>query len=228
MSPGGYMDNFDNEGQNQDQSDKYDRVDQIINEPDDVSYADDDLYDDNYDGEEGIDPQGGGAGRNPYGGYDGEEFGEVSQPSYDSQSAQLTNDIAADESQPVTLHFIKDAHMGNSAKKRMIMRLSAFLSKNQVFSNIENTRDFQMVQDDFEYAKILSRTDFTSYDITSDYLSAEAVLEAQHNIRLRRSRRALYLKQLNTSIQRSENVDMTETEENKKLNRKFSFLGNSG
>ena len=155
-------------------------------------------------------------------------FGEVSQPSYDSQSAQLTNDIAADESQPVVLHFIKNSSMGTNAKKRLIMRVSAFLSKNQVYSNIENLRDFQMVQDDFEYARILARTDFTSYDMTSDFLSAEAVVEAQHNIRLRRSRRALNLKQLNTSIQRTENVDLTESQDEKKLNRKFSFMGNSG
>ena len=160
-------------------------------------------------------------------GYEDEDFGRIPQPSYDNQAAQLTNDIAADESQPVLMDFIKKSRIGFIGKTRLMMWAAVFLSKNQVYSNVENIRDFQMVQDDYEYVKLISRCDFTSYDMTPDYLAAEAAIEAQHNIRLRRSRRALNLKQLNTNIQRTENVEMSETAEDKKLTRKYSLLGNN-
>ena len=153
-------------------------------------------------------------------------FAMLDQPMYDNPQNQLINDIAKDESHPALYNFILGAEMGMKAKMRLITRAAAFQSKNQVFSNIENTRDFQMIQDDFELVRKFARLDFTSYDLTADYFTADAIMESMHNIRLRRSRRALNLRQINT--QRSESVmeqQALEDSEDKRLGRKVPLIG---
>lgn len=157
-----------------------------------------------------------------YGGMDG---GPLDEPVYDSPNLQLLNDIARDESLPPLVRFIAQGKMGRVAQERLVAMAATFLSKNQVFSNIENTRDFQMVQDDMAYVDKLSTLDFTTYDLSADYLAAKALLYASHNIRLRRSRKALNLRQINT--QRSESVSEVAREdaEDRRLRSKIPFLG---
>lgn len=153
-------------------------------------------------------------------------YSMLDQPMYDNPQNQLINDIAKDESYPALYNFILGAEMGIKAKMRLMTRAAAFQSKNQVFSNIENTRDFQMIQDDFELVRKFARLDFTSYDLTADYFTADSIMEAMHNIRLRRSRRALNLRQVNT--QRSESVmeqQALEESEDKRLGRKVPLIG---
>lgn len=149
------------------------------------------------------------------------------QPSYEENQIQLMNDIASDESLGVLTYYIQNlSQLGNKAQARLVTRATAFQSKNQVFSNIENQRDYLMAQDDFEYAKILSKADFTSFDMNADYYVAEAIMEAQFNIRLRRSKRALNLLQLNT--QRSESGPTGgyhQQQEKQGILQKLSFLG---
>lgn len=151
--------------------------------------------------------------------------GPLEQPVYDNPNLQLLNDIARDETLPPLVRFIAQGQMGSIAKNRLIVMGATFLSKNQVFSNIENTRDFLMARDDMIYADKLSTLDFTTYDLSADYLHAKALLYASHNIRLRRSRKALSLRQLNT--QRSESVSeiAKEDEEDRRLRSKIPFLG---
>jgi hypothetical protein len=150
----------------------------------------------------------------------------MQQPMYDEPTMQILNDIASDESFPVLVQYITQlSHLGRQAQARLIARASAFQSKNYVFSNIQNQNDYMMAQDDFVYAQIMSKCDYSTYDTNADYFTAEAIMEAQHNIRLRRSRNALNLLQINT--QRSENImsQHPAQEEERKLRSKIPFLG---
>jgi hypothetical protein len=151
----------------------------------------------------------------------------MQQPMYDEPTMQILNDIASDESFPILVQYITQlSHLGRQAQARLIARASAFQSKNQVFSNINNQNDYMMAQDDFTYAQILSKCDYSTYDTNADYFTAEAIMEAQFNIRLRRSRNALNLLQINT--QRQESImgnSHPQQEEERKLSRKIPFLG---
>jgi len=153
----------------------------------------------------------------------------IQQPSYDDNNIQLLNDTAADESLPVLNFYISQlSHLGDKAQGRLIARAASFQSKNQVFSNIVDTRDYQMAQDDFQYAQILSKADFTAFDMNTDYFTAEAIMEAQFNIRLRRSRKALNLSMFNTQRQESVMSGQQHQEENQKIWQKVPFLGGGG
>lgn len=151
----------------------------------------------------------------------------MQQPMYDEPTMQILNDIAADESFPILVQYITQlSHLGRQAQARLIARAAAFQSKNQVFSNINNQTDYMMAQDDYTYAAILSKADFSTYDTNADYFTAEAIMEAQFNIRLRRSRNALNLLQINTQRQESIMGGQPQAEEERKLSRKLPFLGN--
>jgi hypothetical protein len=152
----------------------------------------------------------------------------ISQPAYDDNAIQILNDTAADDSEPAVHGFLTYSEMGDRMKKRIDVRASAFLSKNHVFSNIVDNRDYLMAQDDFQYVKILSEADTTSMDLTSDYFTADAIIEANHNIRLRRSRKALNLSMFNTVRQESMFAGAQPLDENRKIWQKIPFLGNRG
>ena len=150
----------------------------------------------------------------------------LQQPMYDDPTMQVLNDTSADESFPLLVQYITQlSHLGRQAQARLIVRASAFQSKNQVFSNIQNQNDYMMAQDDYMYAQILSKADYSTYDMNADYFTAEAVMEAQFNIRLRRSRNALNLLQLNTQRQESVMGGHPQADEERKLSRKIPFLG---
>lgn len=151
----------------------------------------------------------------------------TSQPSYDDNSIQILNDTAADDSEPSVHNFLAISEMGKKMKKRIDVRASVFLSKNQVFSNIIDNRDFLMAQDDFEYSKILSEADANSIDLSSEYYTAASIIEAGFNIRLRRSRKALNLSMFNTVRQESVLAQAPAPEE-RKIWQKIPFLGNRG
>jgi hypothetical protein len=150
----------------------------------------------------------------------------MQQPMYDEPTMQILNDIASDESFPILVQYITQlSHLGRQAQARLIARASAFQSKNQVFSNIQNQNDYMMAQDDFAYAQIMSKCDYSTYDTNADYFTAEAIMEAQFNIRLRRSRNALNLLQINTQRQESIMSQHPAQEEERKLRSKIPFLG---
>jgi hypothetical protein len=162
----------------------------------------------------------------PDGSYASISSGPIDEPVYDAPSLQMLNDIAMDESRPAIYRFIQTARITRAAKTRLSVILAAFLSKNQVFSNIENLRDFQMAQDDIKYVQMVSRLDYTQFDLTADYHTGMALMESNVNLRLRRSRKALNLRQVNT--QRSENVSeqvVREEADDKRLRSKIPFLG---
>jgi len=150
----------------------------------------------------------------------------MQQPMYDEPTMQILNDIASDESFPILVQYITQlSHLGRQAQARLIARASAFQSKNQVFSNIQNQNDYMMAQDDYTYAQIMSKCDYSTYDTNADYFTAEAIMEAQFNIRLRRSRNALNLLQINTQRQESIMSQHPAQEEERKLRSKIPFLG---
>lgn len=152
--------------------------------------------------------------------------GPIDEPVYDAPSLQLLNDIAMDESRPAIYRYIQASRITRSAKSRLNMILAAFLSKNQVFSNIENLRDFQMVQDDMRYVQTLARLDYTQYDLTADYHTIMAIMEGNVNLRLRRSRKALNLRQVNTRREESVSEQVVRDEaDDKRLRSKIPFLG---
>lgn len=152
--------------------------------------------------------------------------GPIDEPVYDAPSLQILNDIAMDESRPAIYRYIQSSRITRSAKARLNTILAAFLSKNQVFSNIENLRDFQMVQDDVRYVQTLARLDYTQYDLTADYHTVMAIMEGNVNLRLRRSRKALNLRQVNTRREESVSEQVVRDEaEDKRLRSKIPFLG---
>lgn len=153
----------------------------------------------------------------------------MQQPAYDDNGIQILSDIASDESLPVLSYYIGQlSQLGEKAQSRLIARASAFQSKNQVFSNIVDVRDYQMAQDDFKYAQLLSKADFTAFDMNADYFTAEAIMEAQFNIRLRRSRKALNLQMINTQRTEMAQTGGHQEEQHQKIWQKVPFLGGGG
>jgi hypothetical protein len=151
----------------------------------------------------------------------------MQQPVYDDTHIQILNDIASDESFPLLVYYIENlSHLGAKARARLIARASAFQSKNQVFSNIVDLKDYLMAVDDYAYANLISSGDFTSYDMNTDYYTANAIMEAQFNIRLRRARNALNLLQINTQRQESiYPVNSPQQQEQQRLRNKIPFIG---
>ena len=83
-----------------------------------------------------------------------------------------------------------------------------------------------MVQDDVKYVQMLARLDFTQYDLTTDYLTTMATMEGNVNLRLRRSRKALNLRQVNTRREESVSEQVVRDEaDDKRLRSKIPFLG---
>ena len=155
----------------------------------------------------------------------------MQQPAYDDNQAQVLNDMAADESLPVLSYYITQlARIGNKAQARLVTRAAAFQSKNQVFSNIVDVRDYQMAQDDYAYVGLLSQADFTCFDMNTDYFTAIGIMESMFNIRLRRSRKALNLLQANT--QRQESImaggGQQQQQEDRGIWGKIPLLGGGG
>jgi hypothetical protein len=150
----------------------------------------------------------------------------MQQPVYDVPQIQIMNDIASDESFPMFVNFIENhSRLGNTAKARILVRAAAFLSKNQVFSNIVDLKDYLMATDDFAYATLLEKADFVSYDMNAEYFEGNALLEATFNIRLRRSRNALNLLQINTHREESIYPVNTQMQEQQRLRNKIPFIG---
>jgi hypothetical protein len=153
----------------------------------------------------------------------------LDQPAYEDTTIQAINDMAADEAFPVIVAYVNHhSRLGKQTKARLIVRAAAFESKNHVLSYLTSQNDLMAAQDDFQMVGILSKADMTSMDMTSDFFTAETLVESQHNIRLRRSREALNLLQITT--RRSETV-MTEQrrheeKEEKGLRRRIPILGN--
>jgi len=180
----------------------------------------------NGDGEEGYDPsmeEGMDNGQPLY------DQNLLDQPSYEDTTIQAINDMAADEAFPVIVAYVNHhSRLGKQTKARLIVRAAAFESKNHVLSYLTSQNDLMAAQDDFQMVGILSKADMTSMDMTSDFFTAETLVESQHNIRLRRSREALNLLQITT--RRSEQI-MTEQrrheeKEEKSLRRRIPLLGN--
>jgi hypothetical protein len=150
----------------------------------------------------------------------------MQQPAYDDNGIQILNDIASDESLPVLNYYIAQlSQLGEKAQSRLIVRASAALSKNYVFSNIVDSRDYMMAQDDFKYAQLLSKADFTAFDMNTDMFTAEAVLEANFNARIRRSRKALNLQMINTQRTEMAGGGYQQEEQHQKIWQKVPFLG---
>jgi hypothetical protein len=187
--------------------------------PENTEPVDDNMYE--------TDPDSTGSFPIPQEGHNVMDPALMQQPAYDDNGIQILNDIASDESLPVLGYYISQlSHLGEKAQARLIARASAFQSKNQVFSNIVDTRDYQMAQDDYAYAKLLSTADFTAFDMNTDYFTAEAIMESQHNIRLRRSRKALNLQMINTRREESYmGGGQAQQEEHKNVWSKIPFIG---
>lgn len=153
----------------------------------------------------------------------------MQQPAYDDNGIQILNDIASDESLPVLNYYIAQlSQLGDKAQARLIARASSALSKNQVFSNIVDSRDYMMAQDDFKYAQLLSKADFTAFDMNTDMFVAEAIMEQNFNIRLRRSRKALNLQMINTQRTEMAGGGYAQEEQHQKIWQKVPFLGGGG
>ncbi|MFA5137377.1 MAG: hypothetical protein WC489_08370 [Patescibacteria group bacterium] len=125
-------------------------------------------------------------------------------PHFEDDSVKIITEVARDESLANVVYYIEHlSHMDRPAKARLIARAGCFMSKNYVFSNISDAMDLMRVVDDYEYVKKLSRIGLNTFDRNIDYLTAEGLIEAQHSIRIRRSKEALNLKMINTRRQES-------------------------
>lgn len=150
----------------------------------------------------------------------------VQQSSYEIEPIKIIYDASRDESLPQLVFYVMNTPMSREAKMRLIAQAACYLSKNHVYSNLVDVRDYMAAQDDFELSKVLARFGLTSFDRNVDYLEAVSLIEAEHSIRLRRSRDALNLKQLNT--QRSENVSYDNPvaqRDERKLRQKLPLIG---
>lgn len=150
----------------------------------------------------------------------------VQQSSYEIEPIKIIYDASRDESLPQIVFYIMNSNISREAKMRHIAKAACYLSKNHVYSYLTDTMDFMRAQDDYEMSKVISRFGLTSFDRNIDYLHAETLIEAEHSIRLRRSRNALNLQQLNT--QRTENINTENPvaqHEERKLRQKIPLLG---
>lgn len=150
----------------------------------------------------------------------------IDQPLYEDGRLQMFNDVAKDESFASFLAFVKNSALSEAVKGRLIAQAAAVLSKNYVFSVLSDERDLLMAQDDIEMIDMMSEVAMTRYDKNADYLTAKAILSSNTNIRIRRSKGGLFLKQLNTT--RSESVSeerMQAESEKKNFRQKIPIIG---
>ncbi len=125
-------------------------------------------------------------------------------PYFADDSVKIVTEVARDESLANVVYFIEHlSHMDKVAKSRMIAAAGCFMSKNYVFSNITDTLDLMRVLDDFDFVMKLQRIGLTTFDRNVDYLTASGLIQAQHSIRIRRSKDALNLRMINTRRQES-------------------------
>jgi hypothetical protein len=147
-------------------------------------------------------------------------------PGFEQETVKIHHEAARDESLPETVFFILNAKMSPRAKMRMIAGAAAFLSKNHVYSYLTDPLDMMRAQDDFTMFSMVSRVGLTSFDRNVDFMTAGAIVEAQHSIRLRRSRDALNLRSLNTITERHENVEASpQRKEEKSMMSRIPILG---
>ena len=149
------------------------------------------------------------------------------KPYFEDDSIKIITEVARDESLANVVHFIEHtSHIDRGAKARLIARAGCFMSRNYVFSNITDTLDMLRVLDDFEYVKKLSRIGLTCFDRNIDYLTAETLIEAEHGIRVRRSKDALNLKMINTRRQESSMEQVNKRyQDEQKFRQKIPVLG---
>lgn len=134
----------------------------------------------------------------------------LEQSKFEDDNIRIITEVARDESLPNLVHYIeKVSKMSYIAKARLIAMATCFLSKNYVYSNISDPLDMMRVQDDYEYVRLVSRIGLSSFDRSIDFLTAGALTESQFNIRIRRSKGALNLLQVNT--QRTESTQTQRT-----------------
>ena len=147
-------------------------------------------------------------------------------PGFEQETVKLHHEAARDESLPELVFFIMNAKISPRAKMRLIAGAAAFLSKNHVYSYLTDPLDLMRAMDDFTMFAMVSRVGLTSFDRNVDFLTTSAILEAQHSIRLRRSRDALNLRSLNTITERHENVELTPVKrEEKSMLSRIPILG---
>jgi hypothetical protein len=147
-------------------------------------------------------------------------------PGFEQEAYKILHETARDESLPETVFFILNSHLSKRAKLRKIAGAAAFLSKNPVYSYLTNPLDFMQAQDDYWMFHLVHRIGLTSFDRNVDFMTADAIIEGNFNLRLRRSRDALNLKSLTTSTTRAENVDMSpRQQEERTLRSKIPLIG---
>lgn len=150
----------------------------------------------------------------------------VQQSSYEIEPIKIIYDASRDESLPQIVFYVMNSNISREAKMRHIAKAACYLSKNHVYSFLTDSLDFMRAQDDYEMSKVISRFGLTSFDRNIDYLHAETLIEAEHSIRLRRSRNALNLQQLNTQRTESINIENPVAQrDERKLRQKIPLLG---
>lgn len=150
----------------------------------------------------------------------------LDQPLYEDGRLQMFNDVAKDESLATFLEYLTKSPLSKDVKVRLVAQAAAFLSKNYVFSVLDHERDQQMAMDDIEMSFQMAEIGMTRYDMNIDYLTAKANLQSNINIRLRRSKGGLFLKQLNTT--RNESVSeerMQADKETRSFRQKIPIIG---
>lgn len=150
----------------------------------------------------------------------------IDQPLYEDGRLQMFNDVAKDESFTPFLSFLQDSSLSEAVKGRLVAQAAAVLSKNYVFSVLTDERDLLMAQDDIEMIDMMSEVGMTRYDKNADYLTAKAILHSNTNIRIRRSKGGMFLKQLNTTRSESFSEDRMQAESEKKsFRQKIPIIG---
>jgi H2-forming N5,N10-methylenetetrahydromethanopterin dehydrogenase-like enzyme len=148
---------------------------------------------------------------------------------FEDDSVRIITEIARDESLPNIVHYIENiGKLSYIAKARLIARAACFQSKNYVYSNITDAADMMRVQDDFELVRLVSRIGLSSFDRNVDYMTAESLIESEHNIRIRRSKGALNLTMINTQRSESTSIQKVKSDEERKIRSKIPLIGGFG
>lgn len=150
----------------------------------------------------------------------------LDQPLYEDGRLQMFNDVAKDESLQAYIEYMARSPLSEGVKARLVSQAAAFLSKNYVFSILDNERDLQMAMDDIEMPFMMSEISMTRYDKNVDYLTGKAILQSNINIRLRRSKGGKFLDKINTT--RSESISeerMQADKETRSFRQKIPIIG---
>lgn len=162
--------------------------------------------------------------RSPYSDFAAEP--PLDQPLYEDGRLQMFNDVAKDESLKTYLDYLNNSPLSSDVKARLVAQAGAFLSKNYVFSILDSERDLHMATDDMELAFMMAEIPMTRYDKNTDYLNARAILQSNIGIRLRRSKRGMFLDKINTT--RSESISeekMQSDKETRSFRQKIPIIG---